>query len=94
VVITNAAGSVTSTVATLTVTVPAPAIDNVTLSDSQISLSVASWRGLTYSLEYKNDLNEFAWALLPPPIAGTGGVLVFSDKIVVGANRFYRIRAQ
>jgi hypothetical protein len=70
-----------------------PSIEAVTLRGSQISLSVASSLGLTYSLEYKNDLNEPVWTPLPPPFPGTGGILVFTDGIVVGTNRFYRIQA-
>ena len=42
---------------------------------------------------YKNDLGEPAWTPLPPPIPGTGSILIFTDDIVVGTNRFYRVRA-
>jgi hypothetical protein len=76
------------------VVVEPPIIEDVTLHGTQISLSVASLQGLTYSLEYKNDLNEPAWAALPPPLPGTGSILIFTDNIVVGANRFYRIQAR
>jgi hypothetical protein len=70
-----------------------PSIVGVSQHGSQIIISVASWLGLTYSLEYKSDFTESMWTPLPPPLPGTGDILLFSDNIALSTNRFYRVQA-
>jgi hypothetical protein len=92
VTVANPVGVATSPVATLTVTVPPLVLDQVRVVASEVQFSVLSWRGLTYHLEYKNELGEPTWRATAPSLPGTGGLLLFKDSLIPGANRFYRIR--
>lgn len=92
VAVANPVGVVTSLVATLTVTVPPLVLEQLRVEDSEVQIFVPSWRGLTYHLEYKNDLGEPNWRTLTPALPGSGGLLLFKDALIPGANRFYRIR--
>lgn len=71
---------------------PALIVADVVFNGTQIRFSVPSLRGLTYYLEYKNDLRDTTWILLPPPVPATGDHLVFSDDVIPGTKRFYRVR--
>jgi hypothetical protein len=91
VVITNAAGSVTSLVASLTV-LPAGAPISIGLSaGAGVSISFLSQTGLNYVLEYKNSLDDPAWTPLPPATAATNGAMVLQDTNTPTASRYYRV---
>ena len=92
-VVTNAFGSVTSAVSQLTVEVPAPTLAGVTWDGSSMRVSVTSWRGLSYVLESKDDLNEPVWTALAVRVEGTGGPLVLEAAAGTAPRRFYRVRA-
>ena len=92
-VVANALGSATSVVARLTVQVPAPNLADVTWDGSKIRVSVASWRGLSYVLESKDDLNEPVWTVSPARVEGTGGRVELEAGVGAAPSRFYRIRA-
>jgi uncharacterized repeat protein (TIGR01451 family) len=56
------------------------------------SLSLSSMSGVKYQLEYKNVLTDPTWTALPPPISGTGGVIVLNDTNAPSiSTRFYRV---
>jgi hypothetical protein len=93
VVITNAAGSVTSDVAILTV-LGSPNIISVSLAGSEVLISFPSETGLSYTLEYKHSLDDPAWTPLPPAVTGTGGVMVLQDSNAPADSRYYRLRCE
>ena len=92
VVVRNVAGTVTSSVASLTVqgvrplTLGAPG-----LVGGSRSFSIATQVGLIYALERKDALTDAAWTTVQS-VVGTGGVLALSDPSPAVPSRFYRIR--
>jgi hypothetical protein len=50
--------------------------------------------GLTYQLEYKNDLTDATWTPLPPPLPVGATTLILTDSNSPATKRFYRIQAQ
>jgi uncharacterized repeat protein (TIGR01451 family) len=95
VVITNSYGSVTSAVAQLIILLPPSiAIDPANVSATNVGISLASVSGLTYTLQYKNSLQDSMWTDIPPSVPGTGGVLLLQDTNgSVLPSRFYRVRS-
>jgi hypothetical protein len=90
-VVSNAAGSVTSSVANLTV-FPSGAVISLTwLGGTGVSITFPSPAGLNYVLEYKNSLDDPAWTPLAPATATTSGVMVLQDTNIPTASRFYRV---
>jgi uncharacterized repeat protein (TIGR01451 family) len=94
-VATNSAGSVTSSVAHLTVLIaPSIHLASVGANGTNISISVDSVAGLTYRLEYKNLLNDPSWTPVTPPASGTGGPVILLDtNAPFTPTRFYRVSA-
>ncbi|NOS69504.1 MAG: hypothetical protein HOP33_06185 [Verrucomicrobia bacterium] len=58
------------------------------------TLSCASQNGFSYTLEYKNSLNDPAWTPILPATPGNGGTLNLTDATATNATRFYRVKAQ
>jgi len=93
VIITNASGSATSTVATLKVLVPT-ALTNISLVETTFSFSFQTVKGLSYTIEFKDNLSDASWTPLST-MAGTGAALNFSDLVgTASSRRFYRITVQ
>jgi uncharacterized repeat protein (TIGR01451 family) len=94
-VATNSAGSVTSSVAHLTVLIaPSIHLASVGANGTNVTISVDSVAGLTYRLEYKNLLTDPAWTPVTPPASGTGGpVILFDTNAPFTPTRFYRVSA-
>ena len=91
VIVTNAAGSITSVPVTLQVTA------GVTLAFSgrtgtTNTFAIQSAVGTTYILEFKDSLTDPNWTPLPS-ITGTGGLLLLQDPSATVPARFYRLRA-
>jgi hypothetical protein len=94
VVITNVAGSATSSVASLTV-LPTGTIISISLSvGAEVSITFPSVAGVSYALEYKDSLDDPAWTALPPATTATGSVLVLQDTNTPTAGRYYRVRLE
>jgi alpha-tubulin suppressor-like RCC1 family protein len=56
------------------------------------TISVTTQSGRAYRMEYKNVISDSNW-ITQPLVAGTGGVLTFSDPTATTApRRYYRIR--
>jgi hypothetical protein len=92
VVITNMAGSVTSAVAVLTITLPIPMFLPTTLTES--GLIVFAWTavpGQQYQVQYTGDLSSGSWTNLGPAITATNGIITDSDTIGPAAQRFYQV---
>jgi len=54
-------------------------------------LSFTSVTGTTYTLQYKDTLNDPAWTSLAPSTNGTGSQIILQDAVANGATRFYRL---
>ena len=94
VVITNSFGSVTSAVAQLTVVLP-PTISLVpaNVSPANVAITVNSLVGLSYTLQYKNSLQDSNWTDIFPSVPGTGAILPLQDTNgSLLPSRFYRVR--
>ena len=92
-IVTNVAGSATSTPAALRILVT-PALSGISITGSTVSITVPSTPGLVYMLEYKDLLTDTSWTPLPPPATGTGGILLLQDTNATAPNRFYRVRTE
>jgi len=89
--ITNTAGSTTSSNAYLKVLVPPTLVAPEALG-SGLSVPVPSVAGLSYLLEYKNTLGDSTWTAVSSWVPGTGHILVLQDTNVVSSPRFYRVQ--
>jgi hypothetical protein len=96
VVITNAYGSATSSVATLTVVVPvlAPSFQSVTLGNGSVNFVWSATPGGTYQLQYSLDLTPGSWTSIGPPVTASGTTLSASDTVGPDPQRFYRVVGQ
>jgi len=92
-VVTNAAGSATSSPANLVILVP-PGISAPITSGNSVSVPVSSLTGLSYLLEYKNALSDSLWTPASSWQPGTGGILLLQDTNSFVGSRFYRVRCQ
>ena len=89
VTVTNVAGS-TNAFADLVVSVPG--IGGITVGPTNVTLSVSSIAGVTYTLQYKNSLKDPAWTPVTPAVPGTGGWIMLQDAAPQPPSRYYRIR--
>jgi hypothetical protein len=92
-VVTNAAGAVFSSVASLTV-LPTGSIVGLSVAPPLVSVAFASAAGFSYVLEYKNTLPDPSWTALSPAVPGTGGVIPLQDTNAPAASRYYRVHRQ
>jgi len=60
--------------------------------NGSFSLSFPTGKGISYTVQYKNTLND-PWTNLPGmPVSGTGGDLTITDPTAAGQpSRFYRV---
>jgi uncharacterized repeat protein (TIGR01451 family) len=88
----------TNNTATASATVllpPTIPVNNLSLTASNVSLTLDSVSGLSYTLEYKNALSDPAWLPLLPPTLGGGGTITLVDTSPPsGLSRFYRLQVQ
>jgi uncharacterized repeat protein (TIGR01451 family) len=94
-VATNSAGSVTSSVAHLTVLIaPSIGLGSIGANGTNVTISVNSVAGLSYRLEYKNLLTDPVWTPIAPVAAGTGSSVSLVDtNTPLTPTRFYRVSA-
>jgi uncharacterized repeat protein (TIGR01451 family) len=93
VLVTNSVGSVNSTGAYLKILVP-PVITGPLIPGTNVSVQVSSESGLSYLLEYKNNLQDPSWNPASAWTPGTGGMIRVSDTNALTSSRFYRVRCQ
>jgi uncharacterized repeat protein (TIGR01451 family) len=91
--VSNAAGSTNSLGAYLKVLVP-PSIASLVSAGGRFSISVSTVVGLSYLLEYKNNVQDPSWIAATSWVPGTGNSLVLQDTNIVTVSRFYRVRCQ
>jgi len=94
-VATNTAGAATSSVAHLTVLIaPSISLTSFGANGTNVTISVGSVAGLTYRLEYKNQLTDPLWTPIVPPASGSGGTVILLDtNAPLAPTRFYRVSA-
>ena len=56
-----------------------------------VELRFPSLVGVSYRVDFKDDLNAPAWTALAGLVAGTGGDLMVTDSLSAAMQRFYRI---
>jgi hypothetical protein len=93
VVVTNSLGAATSSVAQLTVLVPANiALATPSIRATNLSITLNGVLGLTYRLEYKNLLSDSNWVPILPAVPGTGTMVILQDtNPPIKPSRFYRV---
>ena len=91
VVVTNAFGSATSQVATLTVGMSAPLRLELT-ADGRLELTITSSVGSVYRIERASDLSQEPWILLTTLVITTPTqTFVDSEPVTANQRRFYRV---
>ena len=89
-----ALGNNTATVAATVVVPPTIPLGSLSLGQN-VSFSLNSVTGVSYTLQYKNALSDPVWLAVPPPAPGTGGPLILLDtNPPAGPSRFYRAICQ
>ena len=91
VIIANTYGSVTSSIATLTVGMPAPNLLRVAATNGYLSFTWAAVSNQTYQVQYTTDLNPPNWLDLGSPVTATKSTASASDLIGPDQRRFYRV---
>jgi len=85
-------GSATSSVATVSVSLPQPLLKAFVTVSNGFSFTFSSIVGVIYVAEYRNDLNAVTWTELERRL-GMGGLEIVTDSTAGGAMRLYRVRA-
>lgn len=88
----NQFGSATSAVAAVTVSIPQPRLESLSLAGNGFRFSFQSIAGVLYIAEYRDQVTPGAWTELERRF-GAGGVELVTDANTGGAGRFYRVRA-
>ncbi|HVV73250.1 MAG TPA: immunoglobulin domain-containing protein, partial [Verrucomicrobiae bacterium] len=93
VLVQNSYGNQTSREAHLTVIAP-PVIHpgDLQVNPGDVSITIPSFTGVNYRLEYKDSLNDPSWTPILPASPGTGSLIVLHDPgHSAGVSRFYRV---
>jgi hypothetical protein len=90
VIVTNAFGSITSSVATLTVALP-PVFNASSVAPGTIQLNANSVTGLTYVVQSATNLINPIWVPVLTNNTGNGGVVNFQTGTAGAAQQFYRL---
>jgi len=94
VLVTNFAGSVTSTVAMLNLVNPTPVvIFSPTLAGTNFVFYFATDLGKNYTVQYKDSLNDTNWQNAQT-IPGDGTTNTFFIPVADAAQRFFRLSVQ
>jgi hypothetical protein len=88
----NNYGSITSTVATLTVLPPAVKLTSLGQTNGVFRFSFTSLAGVIYIVEYTSILPNGPWTELERRV-GVGGLEIVTDPSAGDGMRFYRLRA-
>ncbi|MGO8700130.1 MAG: protease pro-enzyme activation domain-containing protein [Limisphaerales bacterium] len=91
VIVQNSFGSVTSTVASLTVVMPSVTFQSAVLNSNFIDFTWSAPAGLVCQVQYSTNLNTTNWLPLGPPQTAGNGVLSASDATSPDTQRFYRV---
>jgi Carbohydrate binding module (family 6) len=70
-----------------------PIAISASLSGTNVNVSFQTQTGLSYQIEWKNDLMDLTWTPLGSPVPGDGSIKSVIDP-ATGTKRFYRARIQ
>ena len=74
--------------------VPISQITSLVITGSDVKISFATTNGVLYSVEYNTNLVAGNWNTLTNNIAGTGGIVTFTDSGAAALpQRFYKVGA-
>jgi hypothetical protein len=90
VVITNTAGSVTSSVTSLNIALP-PSVKAGIVSPGNIQITANTLTGLTYVVESATNLAAPAWIPVLTNSTGSTGSLSFQTNAISAPSSFYRL---
>ena len=93
VVVGNQAGTVPSNQANLKVLVSS-IITRVTETGTTASVTFTTVSGLTYTVQYKNHLEDSVWTPILPSVSGTGSQMTLNDTTAATGTRIYRVRIE
>jgi hypothetical protein len=68
-----------------------PVLENVTQANGTVSLSWSAVTGVTYQVQYTDNLPAAAWNNLGSPISATSGTVIATDPAPSSPQRFYRV---
>jgi len=68
-----------------------PKLTSVSQSGGELTFSWQAPAGLSYQVEYKDELNALSWTPIGSPLSGNGGVLTFAHPLSP-QRRFFRLR--
>lgn len=71
-------------------TPPSPTLTGLTYAAGSFSASFQTQNGVTYTIQYKDDLNAPTWQTLTT-VPGDGTVKSFTDPGPAGSHRFYQV---
>jgi len=75
--------------------VVAPTFSSVNRSNQVLHLQWLTMDGLTYRVEYKDDLSDVHWQIFQPAINGDGSIYTFIDTTTTNVpQRFYRVSVE
>ena len=81
------------TISTNCSAIPATII-SITKTGTTASISFTTVTGQSYTVEYKNTLNDSSWTQLLPALSGTGAVITKNDTSATVPTRIYRVSTQ
>jgi hypothetical protein len=92
-VVTDSGAPSLSATQTFTVSVVLPPqLVGISLGGSQLIFTWPSYAGLTYQLEYSDDLTIPGWVPQGSPLAGTGSPISVTNSLDTSSLRFFRLR--
>jgi hypothetical protein len=73
------------------ITYPRPQLASAVQNAGEFTFTWSAPTGLSYQVEYKDDLNALSWTPLGSPVSGNGGSLSFTNALA-SQRRFFRVR--
>jgi hypothetical protein len=93
VAVGNQADAITSNPAILKV-LASSIITRVTETGTTASITFTTVSGLTYTVQYKNHLDDSVWTPILPAVSGNGSPMTVNDTAATAGTRFYRVRIE
>jgi hypothetical protein len=66
-------------------------ITTISAQGSSVTLTWSATPGMTYRLQYKNQLDAPEWIVTGTPVSANGITATITDMPPPGATRFYRV---
>jgi hypothetical protein len=72
--------------------VSAPVIESINLVSNVVEIVWSSISGVSYRLEYKTNLDDLEWIILPGDVTASGETAAKTDVLAEDEERYYRVR--